>query len=64
MALRQRPVGALLDVIFGNTRIAGGLPRWITLPPWPWFFHYSEDIEAGLAAGVQLIGLATGKVSV
>lgn len=42
MPVGQRPIGALLDLVFGNARVPGGGPRWITLPPWPWFCHYCD----------------------
>ncbi|TKG66256.1 hypothetical protein [Prauserella endophytica] len=47
MPVRQRPIGALLDLVFGNARVPGGGPRWITLPPWPWFCHYCDTNAQG-----------------
>ncbi|MET9265246.1 hypothetical protein [Amycolatopsis sp. NPDC004079] len=54
MPVRQRPIGALLDVVFVNARIPGGGPRWITLPPWPWFCRYCDTGGGGEFAAARL----------
>lgn len=43
MPLRKRPVSALLDLVFGQARVPGGGPRWITIPPWSYFCHMCDS---------------------
>lgn len=43
MPLRKRPVRALLDLVFGQARVPGGGPRWITILPWSYFCHMCDS---------------------
>ncbi|WP_020663239.1 hypothetical protein [Amycolatopsis benzoatilytica] len=54
MVVRQRPISELLDFVFSNARVPGGGPRWIALPPWPWFCHYCDSGGGGDFAAAKL----------
>lgn len=43
MPLRKRPIGTLLDLVFGQARVPSGGPRWVTIPPWPYSCHVCDS---------------------
>lgn len=64
MPVRQRPMGALVDVMFGNARVPGGGPWWITLPPLPWFCHYCDTGGGGDFAAARLDRTYLGRLRI